>query len=204
MALYVNLLIVTLLALVAGLLLALHQQMKDWRATSKQAPLLAEKLTEALMSARGGLADLKKELATLAPDLNRLVEEGGKARTELQFLLQRAEKTGARLAGEREVVEGRDEDDEMLPQARLAPDALAAVERVAGANGLAARNDTPRELVRVGGDPLEELLANLQGGDMQGSDGPVVSKHPADTKRKRSGPVTQAELDLQQHLKGAA
>jgi Domain of unknown function (DUF6468) len=194
MAMYISILTVLLLALVAGLLLVLHFQLKEWRVAAREAPLLAEKLTEAIMSARKGLADIKHELMGSGPELNRLIDAAGQTRVELQFLLQRAETTADKLdtGTSRRVVE-----DE-LPSVRLSPEVQAVVERVAGANGMAAR-PLPQAVqggVAREGDPLEELLANLQ--TAEGADAPV-SKSP---KRKRSGPVTQAELDLQQSLKG--
>ena len=182
MALYLNILTVVLLALVAGLLLMLYFQLKVWRKANREAPLLAEKLTEAMMSARKGLADLKSELITQGPELGRLNTEAGKLRLELQFLIQR----GAQVAAQLE--EREDEMRAEMPMARLAPVTQAVVEQVAVANGLAAKP------VKDGteGDPLETLLANLQSGDEPIKKG---------AKRKRVGPVTQAELDLQQSLR---
>lgn len=94
MALYLNILTVVLLALVAGLLLTLYFQLKTWRTANREAPLLAEKLAEAMLSARKGLVDLKSELVGQGPELNRLLSDGDKLRVELQFLLQR----GAQMA----------------------------------------------------------------------------------------------------------
>lgn len=188
MALYLNILTVILLALVAGLLLLLYFQMRTWRAANREAPLLAEKLTEAMMSSRKGLQDLKNELIARGPELNNLISEGNKLRTELQFLLQR----GAQMASQLEAREDRLTDD--MPTLKLSPAAQAVVERVAVANGQAATlvSGTSKEAGKAG-DPLEELLANLQT--------PVAdaAKKPA-SKRKRVGPITQAELDLQQSL----
>lgn len=182
MALYLNILTVVLLALVAGLLLMLYFQLKIWRVANREAPLLAEKLTEAMLSARKGLADLKQDLIGQGPELGRLTTEASKLRVELQFLLQR----GAQVAAQLEARE--DEVRADMPMARLAPVTQAVVEQVAVANGLAAK---PIKDNGNGGDPLEELLANLQTEE-------PVRKSPA--KRKRVGPVTQAELDLQQSL----
>ncbi len=188
MVLYLNILTVILLALVAGLLLLLYFQMRTWRAANREAPLLAEKLTEAMMSSRKGLQDLKNELIARGPELNNLISEGNKLRTELQFLLQR----GAQMASQLEAREDRLTDD--LPTLKLSPAAQAVVERVAVANGQAATlvSGTSKDAGKPG-DPLEELLANLQT--------PVAdaAKKPA-SKRKRVGPITQAELDLQQSL----
>lgn len=197
MALYISILTVLLLALVAGLLLVLHFQLKEWRVAAREAPLLAEKLTEAILSARKGLADIKQELGSSGPELNRLIDAAGQSKVELQFLLQRAESMGDKLesATSRRVVTVDDD----LPGVRLAPETQAVVERVASANGTAAK-PLPQGMTggSRAGDPLEELLANLQ---TAGVAGEPVSKSP---KRKRSGPVTQAELDLQQSLKGGA
>ncbi|TKW60696.1 MAG: hypothetical protein DI628_07305 [Blastochloris viridis] len=199
MALYISILTVLLLALVAGLLLVLHFQLKEWRVAAREAPLLAEKLTEAILSARKGLADIKQELSGSGPELNRLIDAAGQSKVELQFLLQRAESMGDKLeqaTSRRTVVT----DEEDLPSVRLAPETQAVVERVASANGTAAKPLPQALQAGMGrdGDPLEELLANLQTTGV--ADAPVT-KSP---KRKRSGPVTQAELDLQQSLKGGA
>ncbi len=195
---YVSILTVVLLALVAGLLLMLHLQLRQWRTTAQQAPVLAENLAEAILSARRGLNEMKQGLTQLGPDLSRLIDEGSKARVELQFVLQRAESLAAKL--DKPARPAGDEDD--LPMVRLAPETQAVVERVAGANTLATTLTKPAPLRAPvaegkGQDPLEELLANLQ----TVADAPAPEK-PA--RRKRTGPVTQAELDLQQSLKGMA
>jgi uncharacterized protein YneF (UPF0154 family) len=190
MALYLNILTVVLLSLVAGLLLTLFFQLRTWREANREAPLLAEKLTEAMLSTRKGLSDLKHELTAQAPELNRLLSEAGKLRVEMQYLLQR----GTQLADgmdanqpKRPVIAEEDEID--MPEMRLSHAAQAVVERVAGVNGLAAK---PLSQIAKVGDPLEELLAGLQTEPVKRSPG----------KRKRSGPITQAELDLQQSLLG--
>lgn len=200
MALYISILTVVLLALVAGLLLVVHIQLKEWRVTAREAPLLAEKLTEAMLSARKGLADMRQELVSSGPELNRLIEAAGQSRVELQYLLQRAEGMADKIdAATRRTRDRAEEMEEELVGVSLAPETQAVVERVASANGRAAKPLAQPVLSssdRVG-DPLEELLANLQ---TAGEEQPV-SKIP---QRKRSGPVTQAELDLQQSLKGGA
>jgi hypothetical protein len=170
---------VCLLAMVAGLLLALWFQLRDWRQANKAAPLLAEQLAEQLLAARKGLADLKATLTANGPELNRLLGDAGKLRVELQYLLQRGEQLAQKL-----------------DTRTLARTGEVSVELVAGANGQAAsRNlakpDAPAALT---GDPLEELLAGLQ----QGDDGLIAKA--GTPKRKRAGSVTQAELDLQQNL----
>lgn len=188
MALYLNILTVVLLALVAGLLLTLYFQLKTWRAVNREAPLLAEKLAEAMLSARKGLADLKAELIGQGPELNRLLSDGDKLRVELQFLLQR----GAQMASQLDAREESLHDD--MPTLRLSPATQAVVERVTVANAQAATlvSGTVKE-VGKDGDPLEELLANLQ-------TTPSEPLKKGAAKRKRVGPVTQAELDLQQSL----
>lgn len=188
MALYLNILTAVLLALVAGLLLMVSFQLRAWRSANAQAPLLAEKLTEAILSARKGLADLKGELVAQAPELGRLTTEASQLRVELQFLIQRATQMAERMDAP------KPEEEIDLPVVRLAPAAQAVVERVAVANGLAAKPMAPAT-AEGGDDALETLLANLQGG------GEEVRKL---SKRKRTGPVTQAELDLQQSLKDVA
>ncbi|RYG62165.1 MAG: hypothetical protein EON60_00825 [Alphaproteobacteria bacterium] len=200
MALYLNILTAVLLALVAGLLLMVSFQLRTWRSSNAQAPLLAEKLTEAILSARKGLGDLKSELVAQGPEISRLTTEASKMRVELQFLIQRGEQMANRLEGDtsRSVSASRavDDEDEEMPMVRLAPSTQAVVEQVSVANGLAAK---PVQQVQNqdGDDPLETLLANLQGEG--GAD--TIKKSP---KRKRVGPVTQAELDLQQSLKDVA
>ena len=195
MAMYLSILTVVLLALVAGLLLMLHMQLRHWREAARQAPLLAETLTEGMLTARRGLSEMKQELVKLGPDLSRLIDEGGKARVELQFVLQRAEQLAAKL--DKPAKPGTEDD---LPMVRLAPETQAVVERVAGANTLANTLTNspvvrPQKHASAGQDPLEELLANLQTVESD-----KATEKPA--KRKRSGPITQAELDLQQSLKG--
>ncbi len=199
MALYLNILTAVLLALVAGLLLMVSFQLRAWRSTNAQAPLLAEKLTEAIMSARKGLADLKAELIAQGPEISRLTTEASQMRVELQFLIQRGEQMAGRLEQDTRpataAVRVQDDEDD-LPVVRLAPGTQAVVEQVSVANGLAAKpvNATQNP---AGDDPLEALLANLQGGVE------TIRKSP-EGKRKRTGPVTQAELDLQQSLKDVA
>jgi hypothetical protein len=188
MALYLNILTVVLLALVAGLLVMLSLQLKTWRKANAQAPLLAETLTEAILSARRGLAELKHEIVAQGPEVGRLTTEAGKLRVELQFLIQRGTQMAERLDVREHAL--RDEEDDDLPVVRLAPAVQAVVEQVAVANGLAAK---PMRDV-AGQDPLEELLAGLQ------AEPEPIRKDAG--KRKRVGPVTQAELDLQQSLKG--
>lgn len=190
MALYLNILTVTLLALVAGLLLMLSFQLRNWRIANAQAPLLAEKLAEAMLSARKGLADLKQELIAQGPELGRLNGEAAKLRLELQFLLQRGAQMAQQLDDKEHGVKPMS-DEEDMPMVRLAPMAQAIVEQVAVANGLAAK--PIKDAVGDGGhagDPLEQLLANLQ----------ATPEPKKPSKRKRVGPVTQAELDLQQNL----
>lgn len=199
MALYLNILTAVLLALVAGLLLMVSFQLRAWRSNNAQAPLLAEKLTEAIMSARKGLADLKTELVAQGPEISRLTTEASKMRVELQFLIQRGEQMAGRLEADtsrpRTVARVDEDEDEIdLPVMRLAPGTQAVVEQVAVANGLAAKPVAATQKAD-GDDPLEVLLANLQHG------GEGIQKSP---KRKRVGPVTQAELDLQQSLKDVA
>lgn len=201
MALYLNILTAVLLALVAGLLLMVSFQLRTWRSSNAQAPLLAEKLTEAILSARKGLSDLKSELVAQGPEISRLTTEASKMRVELQFLIQRGEQMANRLESDTSrpasSSQANDEDDDAMPMVRLAPNTQAVVEQVAVANGLAAK-PVQQVVQNAGGeDPLETLLANLQGEG--GAD--TIKKSP---KRKRVGPVTQAELDLQQSLKDVA
>lgn len=174
MTLYLSILSVLLLSVVAGLLIAVWLQLKEWKEAAREAPLLAERMAEQLMSARRGLEELKRALVASAPELSGLLSDGGKLRVELQFLLQRAEQVAGSLDRERPVAA-----ENSMPM-------ISAVESVAGANGLAAQP------THVSHDPLEDLLANLQSEDQ----GNVTLLH----KRKRKGPVTQAELDLQQKV----
>jgi hypothetical protein len=178
--LYVNLLLVLLLAGVAGLLVLVWQQLRVWRAASKQAPLLADALAAQLQSARGALAEMKQALLQGGPELERLLSDVQQARVELQFLLQRGSQLNDQLAAQLSAPQ---------PQA----------ERVSSANGRALNQGKPVEtaqlplLAPVAGkmaDPLEQLLAGLQE-----TPAPVAAP-----KRRRVGPVTQAELNLQQQV----
>ncbi|MBI1308835.1 MAG: hypothetical protein GC129_03105 [Proteobacteria bacterium] len=174
MDLYLNILSVVLLGLVAGLLMALWWQLRDWKASVREAPLLAETMAEQLMAARRGLEELKKNLVAHGPELSGLLSEGGKVRVELQFLLQRAEQLAAKLEAGQPPRRG---------------EVVAMVEEVAGANGKAVQLSEPSH------DPLEDLLAGLQ----QKPDNVTPMRKPG---RKRMGPVTQAELELQQKVAG--
>lgn len=177
---YLTLLSVILLALVAGLLMALWTQLRDWRKANREAPLLAEQLAEQMLAARKGLTGLKQALTGEAPELNRLLSEGAQLRLDLQFLLQRCEQVAQRL--------------EQITSSRPLPQAKQAVaETVAGANGQAAGQNMAKPDAAGGTDPLEELLAGLQ--EATGNVTPISR-----ARRKRVGPVTQAELDLQQKV----
>ncbi len=200
MILFFNILTVCLLALVAGLLLVVGQQVRVWRKAMQDSPLLAEKLAEQLLSARRGLDELKKGVVAQGPELNRLLSDGGKLRTELQYLLQRADKVGAQLEGMSAKVDAVSSAGTPTPVAPMAPvrpktAAKAAyaglVEQVAGANGHAVQTTSRAK------DPLEELLEGLQGG----ADAlEARAAHMATGAPKRRGPVTQAELDLQEKM----
>lgn len=183
MSLYLSILTVLLLSVVAGLLLAVWLQLREWKDASREAPLLAERMAEQLMQARRGLEELKKALVASGPELSSLLSEGGKMRVELQFLLQRADQVAAAIDQPRG-------DDPLVSAASSASVSVSAVETVAGANGRAAQPS------QVSHDPLEDLLANLQAADQ----GNVTLLHK--NSRKRKGPVTQAELDLQQKVAG--
>jgi hypothetical protein len=201
MILFFNILTVCLLALVAGLLLVVGQQVRVWRKAMQDSPLLAEKLAEQLLSARRALDELKKGVLSQGPELNRLLSDGGKLRTELQFLLQRADKAGAALEGVSAKVEAvlpaMGAPVVTPPVAPVRPKAAAKaayaglVEQVAGANGHAVQSSG------VSKDPLEALLEGLQGG----ADAlERKAAHMAASGTKRRGPVTQAELELQEKL----
>jgi hypothetical protein len=183
MMLLLNLLIITLLALVAGLLLAVGQQVKVWRRAVAESPLLAEQLAMQLLAARQGLESLRKGVVEQGPELSRLLSEGGKLRTELQFLLEKAEQRAARLDLK------LDQSFPPATSAKLQASKTAAknslIEQVAGANGHAIQPSQPSQ------DPLEELLAGLQ---------PVTAATAVNGGRR--GPITQAELALQQRVKG--
>jgi hypothetical protein len=178
MMLFLNILTVALLALVAGLLLAVGQQVRVWRHAVANSPLLAEQLATQLLAARQGLESLRKGVLEQGPELSRLLSEGGKLRTELQFLLEKAEQRAARM--DLQLAKSQAEGGEVKPSRNNGKQAL--IEQVAGANGHAIMPSQPSS------DPLEELLAGLQ-------------TPPSPTTRR--GPVTQAELALQQRVKGA-
>ena len=175
MILFLNLLTVALLALVAGLLLVVGQQVRVWRQAMAQSPLLAEQLAAQLLAARNGLDDLRKGVVQQGPELARLLSEGGKLRTELQYLLEKADQSAARLDLQL--------DKKANGSAPKMPKATGSiVEQVAGANGHAIQPSQPSS------DPLEELLAGLQ------------TPPASENKPSRRGPVTQAELTLQQRI----
>jgi hypothetical protein len=176
MILFLNLLTVGLLALVAGLLLAVGQQVRVWRKAMAESPLLAEQLAAQLLAARNGLEDLRKGVLGQGPELSRLLSEGGKLRTELQFLLEKADQSAARLDLQM--------DKKTNGTAAKMPKASGSIiEQVAGANGHSVQ---PSHRTA---DPLEELLAGLQA--------PLIGP---ESKSARRGPVTQAELSLQQSI----
>jgi hypothetical protein len=182
MAAYLTLLSVILLAMVAGLLMALWAQLRDWRKANREAPLLAEQLAEQMLAARNGLNGLKQSLTAEAPELNRLLSEGAQLRLDLQFLLQRCEQLAQKL--------------EQMSAQNVVVSKRYEVEQVAGANGQAiGQNLTKAEPQGTKQDPLEELLAGLQQATVATNVTPIST-----ARRKRSGPVTQAELDLQQKI----
>jgi hypothetical protein len=174
MMLFLNILTVALLALVAGLLLAVGQQVRVWRQAVANSPLLAEQLAAQLLAARQGLESLRKGVLEQGPELSRLLSEGGKLRTELQFLLEKAEARAARM----DLQLAKADNATVRPTKANGKQSL--IEEVAGANGHAIMPSQPSS------DPLEELLAGLQ--------------TPA-TPTTRRGPITQAELALQQRVK---
>lgn len=178
MGLYLSFVSILLLGLVAGLLLAVWFQLRGWRDASQTAPLLAEKLAMQLMDARTGLADLKRALVAHGPELERLISESGKARVELQFLLQRVDQAGGATAP--------------LPTVGVAH----VAETVAGANGVATAQGRTVGVEPAVGDPLETLLAGLNAA----AETPLEA---APVRRGRVGPITQAELDLQQQVRRA-
>jgi hypothetical protein len=182
MILYLNILTIALLGMVAGLLLVVGQQVRVWRRAMAQSPLLAEQLAVQLLTARKGLEDLRKGIVQQSPELSRLLSDGGKLRTELQFLLDKAEQAAGRLdlALDKTL-------DKKPTGAKIITGGKAAgkiAEAVAGANGHAIQPST------ISSDPLEELLAGLQS---QPGSAPTATT-------TRRGPVTQAELDLAQRL----
>lgn len=181
MIVYLNILTAVLLALVAGLLIALWFQLRDWRKHLRDSPLLAEQLAAQLLAARSGLEELKKGLLAQGPELSRLLSDGNKTRVELELLLQRSEQVARKL--ERPV-------EAVTAKVSITADGKTEVEEVAGANGQAIQPAKPAR------DPLEDLLAGLQ----QYEESPVSKAPSAAIRRKRSGPVTQAELDLQRKV----
>ena len=181
MLVYLNILTVALLAMVAGLLLVIGQQVRVWRKTMAQSPLLAEQLAMQLLTARNGLEDLRKGILQQGPELSRLLSDGGKLRTDLQFLLEKADQSAGRLDL---AMDKRATGAKVTTTAKAVAGKIA--EAVAGANGHAIQPSTPSA------DPLEELLAGLQ------------SQPIAPPTHTRRGPVTQAELDLAQRINKAA
>ena len=192
MMLFFNLLTISLLALVAGLLLVVGQQVRVWRRAMAQSPLLAEQLATQLLAARQGLEALRKGVVAQGPELSRMLSEGGKLRTELQYLLEKADQVAGRMDL------NMDRHIEKLPNQANGAKVVAAggsaknklIEQVAGANGHAIQPSQPST------DPLEELLAGLQ-------TQPAPYPHGA-SQTTRRGPVTQAELNLAQRVNRGA
>lgn len=175
MILYLNILTIALLAMVAGLLLVVGQQVRVWRRAMAQSPLLAEQLAAQLLTARKGLEDLRKGILQQGPELSRLLSDGNKLRTELQFLLEKADQSAGRL----DLALDKKANGAKVTNGGKAAGKIA--EAVAGANGHAIQPS------HAATDPLEELLAGLQA-------------QPTAPSTSRRGPVTQAELDLAQRI----
>lgn len=145
---------VLLLALVAGLLVAVGLELRRLKPALRGAPLLAEQLTAQVLSVKQLLGQVKQGVSAVGPQ----VAEAEKLRQDLQYLCARAEQLAQRLevepASQKGPVRGALEE-----QMRVAVEAqVAEIELTVGrSNGVAARQ--PESVTR---DPLEELLAGLE------------------------------------------
>lgn len=175
-----------LLALVAGLLLAVGQQVQAVRKEMRAAPLLAEELARQLLAARTALEQLKRAAAEAAPGIEKNMNEANRVRQDLQFLAARGEQLAARLEGQVAVLPAAAGE---VPLPGRESGRVATT--VAHANSNAATQPGPV----VSADPLETLLAGLS---------PDMSQEPVSKMPRRGKPrtVSQAELDLREKLAG--
>ena len=208
--LYLGLVSCLLLALVAGLLLTIGEQLKRMKADFRKAPLLAEDLASQLMQAREAMAQLQKAAKDAGPSLQPVLKEAERVRQDLEFLSARADKLAQRL--ERQVSgEGDDVAVVALPapaEAKVGPLLGGGIARGAASYRAAAADMTQVEVQNVKAaattaderqpDLLEGLLGALQ-------DDVVASEHAdsADTVTRRAKArrtISQAELDLREKL----
>lgn len=151
MAVILGLTSALLLALVAGLLIAVGLELRALKPSLRGAPLLAEQLTAQVLGVKQLLVQLKAGVGEVAPTLG----EAERLRQDLQYLVARAEQLAARLEGDG-TLEGT--VTTQTPLGRSVKAAVEArVEEIARSNGVAATNPA-----RVAQDPLEELLAGLE------------------------------------------
>lgn len=224
--LYLGLVSCVLLALVAGLLLTIGEQMRRMKADFRKAPLLAEDLARQLMQAREAMAQLQKAAREAGPALQPVLKEAGRLRQDLEFLNTRAEKLAQRL--EQESRGGAPEAVVTLPPAAPRVGPLLA------AYSAAAEETTQVEVQNVQAaattaderqpDLLEELLHTLhaapvaslvrEGEGGQTSDNrprkgtagkgagvlEVPGEEPVTRRAKARRTVSQAELDLREKL----
>lgn len=146
---YLSVLTCVLLACVAGLLLVVAQQVRALRREAGKLPVLQDDMGRFLMTARQGVEELKTKLVAVGPQLESQVSDADKRVTELELLLDRAEKVAAKL--EQGIDVGR-------PATVVGVTPVPAVEVVV-ANGAAARE--PKDTI-IEKDPLEDLLAGLK------------------------------------------
>jgi hypothetical protein len=187
-----------LLALVAGLLVAVAVQIRAFKRTAVQVPLLGQSLATDLLAARGALESLKKDLG--APGFAGQVAEAARLRQDLQFLVARAETLAQQL--------------EQAPQRPPAPPVQPATIPDAGLLGasVAQHNQAGVDLATTqprAPDPLEALLATLAQSELVAKK-PVPESAPSNApnnvvklaQKPKKRTVSQAELDLQKSLAG--
>ncbi len=210
--LYLGLVSCVLLALVAGLLLTIGEQLKRMKADFRKAPLLAEDLASQLMQAREAMAQLQKAAKDAGPLLQPVLKESERVRQDLEFLTARAEKLAQRLEDDvrRDV---QDEPVVALPVAAKvgplltayrAPEEMTQVE-VQNVKAVATVADERQP------DLLEEILSTLHSQQVVGprvngaetsdnSERKTSSDEPVMRRVKARRTVSQAELDLREKL----
>lgn len=212
---YLGLVSCVLLALVAGLLLAFGQQVRQVKADLKKAPLLAEDLARQMMQAREALVQLQKAVKDTAPDVDKVIREAEKARQDLQFLNARAETLARQLEDRTQTVTPATqvraalagEDVSRMPS-RIVPVAaaygaapitkapVAPMEQgeVLWANGQAAASMQVQPE-----DPIEALIKTLNRAPQAlGTVG--AGAMPDKARRTGRAPASQAELELRERL----
>ncbi len=82
---------IILLAIVGGFVLWLHMRLEKLLIT-QELPGLGQDLLQAMMQAKKALVDLREELATIEPDVNKSIRNGRKVLQDLAFFCDHGEK----------------------------------------------------------------------------------------------------------------